>query len=385
MTDPKETGKIEVPTRTPRKKTQGIFDNLRKIPERHPVEEILGLPQEAEASIPTPSTPSSPPTISSPSTGSTGATPSIGSALVVRTKTSVSPRRDYMKVANSITKQAIPSGVFGEQGGKSKELYDALYSLTRGAVVPRRKIRIPKDRLMRLAGIGSEVTLKKNMQRLRGARLIKESIVAGMHGGNEYEVFLPEEVGLETGSTPSTPSTPATGSSSPQMREGVDPLASRDSSPSVIGETTTTSRDDKTLILRPGLRDDDEAFALFLREMKKAIFDVTGRQVSTSESAKLLELAEVLTTELRIAAARTTVSSAPAFLTEHLRRRLWKKDKQQLSEEIKISANEPAALSLDISKCPDCGGSGFYYPKGYEEGVAKCKHEKLTKLAKNDS
>lgn len=31
----------------------------------------------------------------------------------------------------------------------------------------------------------------------------------------------------------------------------------------------------------------------------------------------------------------------------------------------------------DYSKCPDCGGSGFYYPKGYEGGVAKCKHEKL--------
>lgn len=28
--------------------------------------------------------------------------------------------------------------------------------------------------------------------------------------------------------------------------------------------------------------------------------------------------------------------------------------------------------------CPDCGGSGFWYPEGEAKGVAKCKHEKLT-------
>jgi hypothetical protein len=41
----------------------------------------------------------------------------------------------------------------------------------------------------------------------------------------------------------------------------------------------------------------------------------------------------------------------------------------------------PAALSssstLDISQCPDCHGTGFYYPEGMGGGVAKCKHEQL--------
>jgi len=32
----------------------------------------------------------------------------------------------------------------------------------------------------------------------------------------------------------------------------------------------------------------------------------------------------------------------------------------------------------DISRCPDCNGTGFYYPKGSEDGVARCKHEKLS-------
>jgi hypothetical protein len=33
--------------------------------------------------------------------------------------------------------------------------------------------------------------------------------------------------------------------------------------------------------------------------------------------------------------------------------------------------------NLDTSQCPDCHGSGFYYPKGVEGGVARCKHEQL--------
>jgi hypothetical protein len=33
--------------------------------------------------------------------------------------------------------------------------------------------------------------------------------------------------------------------------------------------------------------------------------------------------------------------------------------------------------SPDTSQCPDCHGSGFYYPKGVEGGVARCKHEQL--------
>ena len=43
MTDPKEKTMPAVPTRTPKKKTLGIFDNLSKMTQPHPVEEMLGL------------------------------------------------------------------------------------------------------------------------------------------------------------------------------------------------------------------------------------------------------------------------------------------------------------------------------------------------------
>jgi hypothetical protein len=78
----------------------------------------------------------------------------------------------------------------------------------------------------------------------------------------------------------------------------------------------------------------------------------------------------VLVTELKIAAGRTTVSSMPAFLAEHLRRRLWKKEE-------KSEAGQSSANKVDASKCPDCFGTGMWYPEGFEKGVAKCRHEKL--------
>jgi DNA-binding Lrp family transcriptional regulator len=33
--------------------------------------------------------------------------------------------------------------------------------------------------------------------------------------------------------------------------------------------------------------------------------------------------------------------------------------------------------SPDYKNCPDCNGSGFWYPEGVEKGVAKCRHERL--------
>jgi hypothetical protein len=91
---------------------------------------------------------------------------------------------------------------------------------------------------------------------------------------------------------------------------------------------------------------------------------------------------DVLVAELRIAAARTTVSSAPAFLAEHLRRRLWKIDKKQARAEGRELPDEVAspASHEDIAGCPDCKGSGWWYPEGQEKGVSKCKHGKLDPL-----
>jgi hypothetical protein len=374
MTNPKESDKPTVQTRQPKKKvTSGIFDNLRKLPAPHPVEEILGLAQPT-----TPSTGSTPSTDSSPSRPARGSTASPPSKI--QSKSSVAPERDYTKVANSIVRQAVPAGIFGEQGGKSKELYDTLYMLTRGAVIPKRKIRIPKDQLMKRAGIGSEVTLRKNLGRLRVARLILESVVPGTHGGNEYEVFLPEEVGLETVPTPSTPSTPGTGSNTRQNQEAVEPVESRASSPGIESSESTLSDDSKTFLKDLRTIDDDAALGAMTEALKVATKQITGRDIVIAESDRWKELADVLIAELKIAAARTTISSVPAFLAEHLRRRLWKIDKKQAGAEGRELPDQELEIKsqFDTKGCPDCGGSGWWYPDGEAKGVAKCRHEKLT-------
>lgn len=37
-----------------------------------------------------------------------------------------------------------------------------------------------------------------------------------------------------------------------------------------------------------------------------------------------------------------------------------------------------AKSNRDISRCPDCQGRGYFYPHGFDRGVARCKHEKLS-------
>lgn len=124
---------------------------------------------------------------------------------------------------------------------------------------------------------------------------------------------------------------------------------------------------------------DDEAFAEFVSLLRENATEITGRQPSAAEAAKWRELAEVLITELRIAAGRTTVSSVPAFLAEHLRRRLWKLEnrKQPPAGAGETETPGPTVTREEASECPDCFGTGMYYPGGFEKGVARCKHERL--------
>jgi hypothetical protein len=123
---------------------------------------------------------------------------------------------------------------------------------------------------------------------------------------------------------------------------------------------------------------DDEAFADFVSTLKQLTRDITGKQSTKADAVRWHELAEVISTEARIAAGRTSVSNMPAFLAEHLRRRLFKKDKAQLEAEAGSAPIAKAEPEVDASKCPDCFGTGMYYPEGFEKGVAKCTHQRLT-------
>jgi hypothetical protein len=284
----------------------------------------------------------------------------------------IAPARDFVRVPNSVVRDALPARMFK---GESKKTYDALYQRTRGAIVPRRQVRATLSEVEAWAGV-SHNTLKAHLKHLDRVGLVRVHYVRGDNTGAEYEVFMPEEAPPTT-HQPETTHPPA----SAQI------LVPPTSQILVLGggsqavEESITSDDSKTSSkTNTEQSDDDEAFGPLVAKLRKAVKDITGKESTAAEAARWAELADLLDAELRIAAGRTNVSSVPAFLTEHLRRRLWKKDKKQIAEEGKAEIPQ-SAISIDASKCPDCFGTGMYYPEGFDKGVARCRHERLKEEA----
>jgi hypothetical protein len=270
----------------------------------------------------------------------------------------------------------MPKGHFP---GTSYKLYNALYQRTRGAVVPVRTIQATKRELMEWSNIKSKNTIAVNLQILLANGWIRRSLEIGDHGGSIYEIYTPEEVFNPTHPNPSqiNPSQPI-----PTQQLGLDPTQQSgwDGLGKVI-ENKDTSANPNTSFKTKDINTDDEAFAEFAAAVRKTAKEITGKEPSKAEAARWAEVAEVLMTELRIAAGRTTVSSVPAFLAEHLRRRLWKKEKRQIEAEAAEQKASAPARKVDASKCPDCFGTGMYYPEGFEKGVARCQHLKLAEQA----
>ncbi|HEX8501498.1 MAG TPA: hypothetical protein VF659_13020 [Pyrinomonadaceae bacterium] len=368
MTEPKTKPSASLRTPGPKKKLGLVVPPALRLPH----DELI----KSESSIENatmPSQPSQPSHSSQTSHTKQGARPKVTSPPAEDVP--ISPVKDYTKVANSIRREAVPAGVFK---GKSKQLYDQLYGLTRGAVVPKRKVRISRPKLMKLAHIGSRVTFDTNVEHLRSVGLIDITVMTGEHEGNEYEVFIPEE--LESDSTmPSQTSLPSQ-TSHAQKLDRLVRLETSQTRHTLSVENTEGYDTPKTSFKTNSKNFDDEAFAPLVSRFRQAVRDVTGRDSTSAEGERWGELAELLITELKIAAGRTgSVSSVPAFLTEHLRRRLWKKDGRQIEEEGKsVSGGQEAAAQVDASTCPDCFGTGMWYPEGFEKGVTKCRHEKLT-------
>lgn len=280
-------------------------------------------------------------------------------------KLDTAPTKDFVRVPNSVTRDALPAGLFK---GTSKKVYDALYQRTRGAVQPVRVIKVRQGDLMAWAQV-SHNTLRAHLRHLEAVGLVVRKWESGDNDGAVYEVFIPEELPPPTTSyhhllPPPTSGQKLVGPSNQKLLVGGG---------GQVAEESTTSENPNTFI-RQEQRDDDEAFAPLMR----AAEEITGKAVWAEQWR---ELAELLAVELKIAAGRTTVSSPAAFLTAHLRRRLWKKEKRQLdAEEATLSATSPTS-KMDTSQCPDCRGTGMWYPEGFDKGVARCRHEKLTNPA----
>jgi hypothetical protein len=283
----------------------------------------------------------------------------------------VAPERDFNRRPNSLERDALPKGLFP---GTSKKLYDALYLRTRGAVVPVRSIQATRTEVMRWAGIGGLNTFLAHIKHLTNVGLIVRQFEIGNKEGATYEVRIPEElnsVPLDSTQLNSTQldSTPN------RVHDSTQKLMRVESSQTI--EPITTSEIPKTSFNTKEENIDDDATHPFIKTLQQAERELTGKVTTNSEKWK--DLADLLVTELKIAAGRTTVSNVPAFLTEHLRRRLWKVDKQRASQ----IAVEPEQGSLSTftdeerKRCPDCGGTNFWYPQEPDKGVSRCRHTKL--------
>ena len=286
----------------------------------------------------------------------------------------IAPERNFSRVPNSIALSAIPSGLFR---GESKKLYDALYQRTRGAVVPRRSIRATQSELMGWANISLN-TLKSHVRHLSTVGLLKVNYRRGESTGADYEIFTLEDTLTEH--HPPTTHQPPTNQN---LVSGTHQNLVLGGGSYVPGESTVRAAHKTSFNTKEESSDDDAHARTFLAKLVQAERELTGK-VSTS-SERWEELAEVIISELRIAAARTTISNVPAFLAEHLRRRLWKVDKARAAEMTASQPEQggasPALTAEEKQKCPDCAGVGFWYPEGPEKGVAKCKHAKLISLA----
>jgi hypothetical protein len=220
----------------------------------------------------------------------------------------ISPSKNYTKTPNSVIKLAIPEKYFR---GQSKHTYDVLYQRTRGAIVPTRQIQLSKTELVKLTGL-SEKTVQLHIRYLRTSNLISVHPQPGSHNGWIYEVFVPEEI----------ESMDKYGQDKPSMDKTSQDNASKNLSSqtmqnlSILDHSNLTEDKGLNKPLKTFFKDnkfnDDEA---------RAIGELLT--IGKGKAEDWCKLIELLKMEYEIAAARTkTVTNAPAFLTEHLRRRL---------------------------------------------------------------
>jgi hypothetical protein len=265
-------------------------------------------------------------------------TPLISTPKREEMRPSHAPARDFNRRANSIEREALPQGLFP---GSSKKIYDALYLRTCGANPPRPRVRASRRDFLDWTDIRNIKTVDGHLRYLMGVGLIVRHWELGSTEGSQYEVRLPEELPRLTTTPHQSPvdtTTHFSGSGNSQFSGSGGEGQPVDSS--------TASGGDKTSSLKTNTeRTDDEAFAALVEKLKTASREVSGKEPSKADAERWAEVGELLVTELKVAASRTTVTSAPAFLAEHLRRRLRKTDARQIEREVGEASSRQSAAA----------------------------------------
>jgi hypothetical protein len=272
---------------------------------------------------------------------------SCGTAVPQYRSTAVIPKKKFYKKANAVADQIDRTLTPSES-----KVFEQLIRLSIG--FNKEVCRVRVSVLMERTGYNSDKTVRAALRSLELKGRIERVSTRNSPLGDEYKIL---RYSGNTG-VPEYRSTAV---------ENTAVLGSK-----VTGHLNTSIKDQNI---------DDEAFAELVAAFKQTTFALTGKSPTAAEAEKWGELAAVLIAELRIAAGRTTISSVPAFMAEHLRRRLWKMDKMQAQAEGRELPDQAAVGRSSVPSgqiCPDCSNSGWWYPDGPDKGVAKCKHTKLS-------
>ncbi|HYJ46478.1 MAG TPA: hypothetical protein VEV81_07675, partial [Pyrinomonadaceae bacterium] len=264
------------------------------------------------------------------------------SASVPKYRSTAVPETKYYKKSNEATDH-----LDRHLSPAESKVFEQIVRLTVGFSLDERQVRVSV--LQERTGYGSDKTVRLALQGLEHKGVIARIGRPNNSGGITYKIL-------------SYSGTPV-----PEYRS--TPVES------TRGTPVESTGELKTILKRQNTDDEAAPLALALA-LARAERELSGKV--TSDPSKWEDLADILVKELKLAAGRTTVSSVPAFLAEHLRRRLWKKEKFQLETEAAEQQTSAPAKKVDASKCPDCFGTSMWYPEGFEKGVARCTHSKLT-------
>lgn len=234
----------------------------------------------------------------------------------------ISPTSDFQKIPNSVTRDALPQGTFK---GKSKHVYDYLWSVSRGAIQPTRIVKKSRREIKQGAGLGSMVTVDAAIEHLERIGLIKVTASVGSLAGNQYEIFAPDEIDVGYTSISSI-------SSISSLTQKVDILDNPENSISRTTQTiedTAIYKDAKTIFKTLKQDDDDSPLAQSLRSLNEAAKRTTGKDLGKKDFEAFGEIVELIIAETDLARTRThSVSVYLKLAAENLRRRLYSRPKQ---------------------------------------------------------
>ena len=220
-------------------------------------------------------------------------------------QTEVSPMRDYQKVPNSIPRNMI---LFK---GKSKQVWDYLWSISRGAITPVREIRKSRKEIKEGSALGSFVTLDAAIKHLEEVGLIKKDIMNGSFAGNVYEIFMPEEI-------PSTTSLPSLPSSAGYTQK-VAMLAYPESG--YAREAQIEENKGIYMIPKTSLKTEEKNDDELARRISAKLRETHGRELTAKEKGKMDLIRDAVAEMLGTAFGKAeTISDAVSFALEHLHR-----------------------------------------------------------------